>query len=71
MAFLRRRLGQALFAASALLALGACLHTRGPSIPLAAAAPDFTLQSHEGKEVSLSGLLKTGPAVLVFYRGYW
>jgi len=34
-------------------------------------APDFTLKSTSGAEVSLSGLLKSGPAVLAFYRGHW
>ena len=60
------------------LALGAisfastgCLHTRGPSVALEAPAPDFTLKSHEGKDVSLASLLRDGPAVLVFYRGFW
>lgn len=57
-------------ATTTLLATG-CLRTRGPSLPLAATAPDFVLKSHEGKDVSLSTMLKDGPAVLVFYRGYW
>jgi peroxiredoxin len=53
------------------LAFAGCLSTRGPSAPLDAEAPEFTLTSQEGKEVSLSHLLHDGPAVLVFYRGYW
>lgn len=60
----------AALAAVALLGT-ACLRTRGPSIALAATAPDFVLKSHEGKDVSLATMLKDGPAVLVFYRGYW
>jgi peroxiredoxin len=32
---------------------------------------DFTLPDATGGEVSLSGLLADGPAVLVFYRGGW
>jgi peroxiredoxin len=32
---------------------------------------DFTLADATGGEVSLSGLLADGPAVLVFYRGGW
>jgi hypothetical protein len=34
-------------------------------------APHFTLESTEGKAVSLSGLLEKGPVVLGFYRGSW
>lgn len=35
-----------------------------------AKAPDFELQSYEGKTVSLSGELKKGPVVLLVLRGY-
>jgi hypothetical protein len=56
----------------AAVVLGAgCISTRGPAALLDAEAPEFTLASHEGKDVSLGNLLQTGPAVLVFYRGYW
>lgn len=34
-------------------------------------APDFTLPDAQGKPVTLSELLKTGPVVLTFYRGNW
>lgn len=34
-------------------------------------APDFTLRSAEGANVSLAGLRKSGPVVLAFYRGHW
>ncbi|MGH7263717.1 MAG: redoxin domain-containing protein [Candidatus Rokuibacteriota bacterium] len=34
-------------------------------------APDFTLPSATGREVSLSGLLARGPVVLSFFRGRW
>jgi len=34
-------------------------------------APDFTLESTEGKAVTLSRLLEKGPVVLGFYRGRW
>jgi peroxiredoxin len=34
-------------------------------------APDFTLPGVDGKAVSLSQSLKTGPVVLSFYRGGW
>ncbi len=47
------------------------LHTRGPSVEVKETAPDFTLTDHRGNEVSLDSLLEKGPAVLVFYRGYW
>ena len=32
--------------------------------------PDFTLPTHDGRTVSLSGLHGKN-VVLVFYRGYW
>lgn len=52
--------------------LGAgCLSTRGPTVPQGAVAPDFTLRSHDGRMVSLDDLVARGPAVLVFYRGFW
>lgn len=34
-------------------------------------APDFTLLSASGESVTLSERLKSGPVVLVFYRGQW
>lgn len=34
-------------------------------------APDFTLKSADGVDVSFSELLKKGPVVLAFYRGHW
>lgn len=34
-------------------------------------APDFTLPNPSGRPVSLGGLLRTGPAVVTFYRGGW
>jgi hypothetical protein len=48
-----------------------CVSTRGPSLPERASAPDFTLSSHQGKTVHLADELKSGPVVLVFYRGFW
>jgi peroxiredoxin len=34
-------------------------------------APDFSGKDQNGKRVSLKALLKTGPVVLIFYRGQW
>jgi peroxiredoxin len=34
-------------------------------------APAFTLQDAEGKDVSSTELLKRGPLVVTFYRGFW
>jgi peroxiredoxin len=34
-------------------------------------APDFTLPNPQGRTVSLSELLRAGPAVVTFYRGGW
>lgn len=33
--------------------------------------PDFALPDHDGRLVSLAGLLERGPAVLAFHRGHW
>ncbi|MGD2110106.1 MAG: hypothetical protein PVI86_12040 [Phycisphaerae bacterium] len=32
---------------------------------------DFTLPDHHGRKTALSGLLRDGWVLLVFYRGYW
>jgi peroxiredoxin len=34
-------------------------------------APDFSAKDQNGKLINLSGELKKGPAVIVFYRGQW
>jgi peroxiredoxin len=34
-------------------------------------APDFKANDQNGNEVRLKELLKKGPVVVVFYRGYW
>lgn len=34
-------------------------------------APDFTGKDQYGKTVTLGGLLKSGPVVILFYRGQW
>jgi cytochrome oxidase Cu insertion factor (SCO1/SenC/PrrC family) len=34
-------------------------------------APDFTLQNHDGKNISLSDYRGKKSVVLVFYRGHW
>ena len=34
-------------------------------------APAFTLPAQDGAQVSLAKAVADGPAVLVFYRGYW
>jgi cytochrome oxidase Cu insertion factor (SCO1/SenC/PrrC family) len=35
------------------------------------AAPDFTLEDMNGKEITLSDFRGKKSVVLVFYRGYW
>ena len=47
------------------------LETQTPSIALKEESPDFALENHAGEEVTLDSLLVNGPAVVVFYRGYW
>ena len=44
---------------------------RGPGAADRGVAPEFSLPDANGRSVSLKGLLATGPAVLVFYRGHW
>jgi len=45
---------------------------RRPGLTLATAqAPDFTLPDQNGVSTSLTTLTAHGPAVLVFYRGFW
>lgn len=53
------------------VAAGCNLKTRGPALPTAAPAPAFSLPSHTGETVTLASLTQKGPAVVVFYRGYW
>lgn len=48
-----------------------CLRTRGPSVAMDAAAPQFNLKSNDGRDVELRRLIADGPAVIVFYRGFW
>lgn len=36
-----------------------------------AKAPDFKANDQNGNEIRLKELLKKGPVVVVFYRGYW
>jgi hypothetical protein len=61
---MRRLLWIALF-------LVGCLSTRTPALQAKATAPDFSLSSHTGDKVSLADMLARGPAVVVFYRGFW
>ncbi|MFO0551455.1 MAG: hypothetical protein U0271_23895 [Polyangiaceae bacterium] len=48
-----------------------CVSTRGPTVPVGAEAPSFSLRSHLGGDVTLEQLTAAGPAVLIFYRGHW
>ncbi len=47
------------------------LSTRNPGTLAKGTAPEFTLNDETGKATSLASLTAHGPAVLVFYRGYW
>jgi hypothetical protein len=60
----------AVFAGVVLRGVYRPLVTRGPGV-VSASAADFTLPDATGKPVALSTLLAHGPAVLVFYRGFW
>jgi hypothetical protein len=60
----------AVFAAVGVWGVYRPLHTRGPGVVTASAA-NFTLPDTTGKPVALASLLDRGPAVVVFYRGFW
>jgi cytochrome oxidase Cu insertion factor (SCO1/SenC/PrrC family) len=47
------------------------LSTRGAGVVAGGTAASFTLHDQTGKPVALADLVAHGPAVLVFYRGYW
>lgn len=40
-------------------------------LPVGQKAPDFSALDINGKKYELSSLLKSGPVVLIFYRGFW
>jgi hypothetical protein len=65
----RTMLGLSLLGALAAGCFG--VSTRGPSVPQGAPAPAFELRSHQGEQVSLDSLVARGPAVVIFYRGFW
>lgn len=75
----RRRVKRILLAVLALLVAFAAyqyffqfrLSTRNPGTVAKGTAPDFSLPDESGKATSLASLTAHGPAVLVFYRGYW
>jgi len=66
---MRRRGVLAMLGAAAL----ACkVSAPDPAAPKSAsAAPEFSAVDAAGGAVSQSGLRARGPAVLVFYRGFW
>ncbi len=53
------------------LAVHRAIATRGPGDLQGGIAADFSLPDTTGKTVTLASLTALGPAVLVFYRGYW
>lgn len=54
-----------------LCAAGCALHTTSRSLEIGMKTPDFELEDHEGKRWSLTEMRADGPAVVLFYRGYW
>jgi AhpC/TSA family len=68
-----RRRAILLSAVLGLLSAGCGLWPKPRTPPLASEvpAPAFTLPDAHGKLVSLADLTRRGPAMLVFYRGYW
>ncbi len=80
----QKRFGNSLIGRSAALVLSVsialavvlsgCLptiKTRSKAQENAAEAPGFSLPDHEGTLHTLAELLADGPAIVVFYRGYW
>lgn len=61
--------GLALAATS--LGCGYWVSARGPGVVTQGVAADFALRDQTGATLTLDALLARGPAVLVFYRGYW
>jgi peroxiredoxin len=57
--------------AMALTGISGCLSPVGPDRPKGTPAPNFVASSHLGERMSLAELTAEGPAVLVFYRGFW
>jgi hypothetical protein len=61
----------------ALLAMGGALLAacgitpRAPGPPVLGTAPEFSLKDERGRVVTLADLTQRGPALIVFYRGYW
>ena len=47
------------------------IESRTPPIETAEQAPDFALEDTAGKTHRLSEMIADGPAVVIFYRGYW
>jgi peroxiredoxin len=61
-----------LFICSLLLTVTTGLFAQNPAgLQVNDKAPVFTAKNQNGKKISLAGLLKKGPVVLVFYRGFW
>lgn len=49
----------------------ASLPAPDPKANTLAQAPDFRLPDQDGQQITLSALYKSGPVLLVFYRGSW
>ena len=50
---------------------GCALHTRSAVVEVGDKAPDFDLSDAEGTHWRLADMVSDGPAVVMFYRGYW
>jgi len=69
---MKRRLFLTLVSAIVLTqALGCRLEPRAAGPEKEAVAPSFDLPDHRGRSASLDRLRADGPAVVVFYRGFW
>ncbi len=72
-----RIIALAIFGIVALLAIVVAIGVYKPisrragSVVATAHAPDFSLEDQSGATTTLAALTARGPAVLVFYRGFW
>jgi hypothetical protein len=55
----------------AALSSGCALHTRTTTISVGDKAPDFKLSDQTGTLWTLTDMISDGPAIVMFYRGYW
>ncbi len=71
MLVMHHRLSRRLCLCLPLLCACARLEPRNAGPSAKAKAPPFDLLGHDGKRYSLAKLIERGPALVLFYRGFW